>query len=96
MSWGLVLRHSDGRELDVCEIGEVAAPVKLRQLGIDREISRRILAAVQRRIVGLQEIELATAARAQARSVLGMEVTDYRVRKIDTLFGTAAPCCSGP
>jgi hypothetical protein len=89
MSWGLVLRHSDGRELEVCDIGEVAAPVELRQLGMDRAAAQGIMAAVQRQIVGLQEAELATAARAHARAVPGSEVKDYRVRKIHTLFGTA-------
>ena len=88
MSWGLVLRHSDGREVEVCDIGEVMAPLELRRLGMDRETSREIMAAVQRKIVGLQEIEMAMAARERARAVPGMEIKDYRVRKIHTLFGT--------
>ena len=87
MVWTLILRNADGQEVDVCSIGEVVAPLSLHNLGMDRSLSQKILRALQSRICTLQETGLAVAAKSFARAHPGVQIKDYRSRKIQTLFG---------
>ena len=86
--WTLVLRNdAGGEEVDVCPMGDVVAPTTLGRLGMDRDMSRRVLASLQQRLCRLQETALACEARRCARTHAAVEIKDYRKRKVHTLFG---------
>ena len=90
MGWQLVLRYSDGgvsTDIEVCDIGEVGAPFRLSELGINRDLSKKILRSLQACTCALQEEELARRARVYARATPCCEIKDYRKRSVQTLFG---------
>lgn len=84
----LVLRNDTGDdEMDACAFGDIVAPKTLGCLGMDRDMSRRVLASLQQRICCLQEAELSREVRKFVRSHEAAEIKVDRTRKIHTLFG---------
>lgn len=59
MGWRLELLETAtdaaGRRIVVCEIDEIISPDGINDVGLGLEPSQRILAAIQRAVVGLQE-----------------------------------------
>ncbi|WP_120631549.1 hypothetical protein [Ruegeria sp. EL01] len=94
MGWRVCL-CDDGVEpgddiIDVYNFGEVSTPELIGDVGLDLTTTRDLLGNLQSAIVALQEDCLRAGALAQARSLPGVELKDYRQRKIQTLFGEVA------
>lgn len=92
MGWRLELvetaTDAAGGRIVVCDIGEIIAPDGIIDVGLGVEPSQRILAAIQRAVVGLQEQLLKTKALLLRRADPSLVLKDYRARSIQTLFGT--------
>ena len=94
MGWSVCLVDSDGETrggmVELLELGEVAAPGCIDDVGIDQMTAKDVLAKLQAAFVALQEAALAVAARERADGSPEVSLKDYRVRKINTLFGTVS------
>ena len=92
MGWQLELVETDtdaaGARIVVCNIGEIAAPGDIDDVELALEPSQRMLCAIQRTVVGLQEQLLKTKALLLRRTDPSLLLKDYRTRSVQTLFGT--------
>lgn len=92
IGWTVCLLGEDAGELtqriDLHSFGALDAPVDLGGIGIDRSIGRQLLSELQQAVVTLQEKSLRTAAKQTSAASTDVSIKDYRVRKIQTLFGT--------
>jgi hypothetical protein len=92
MGWRLELvetvADAAGARILVCEIGEIAAPGGIDDVGLGLKPSQNILGALQRAVVGLQEQLLKTKALQLRRADPSLVLKDYRARSVQTLFGT--------
>jgi hypothetical protein len=77
------------REKIVFQLGEIAAPISIGELGICLEQGKSLMVAVQRAIVTIQSKALADHAKQEVRSELGVSLKDYRRRRIQTPYGLA-------
>lgn len=92
MGWRLELvetvADAAGARVVVCDIGEIAAPGGIDDVGLGLKPSQSILGALQRAVVGLQEQLLKTKALLLRRADPSLVLKDYRARSVQTLFGT--------
>ena len=92
MGWRLELvetaTDAAGARIVVCDIGEIAAPGGIDDVGLGLKPSQSILGAIQRAVVGLQEQLLKTKALLLRRADPSLVLKDYRARSVQTLFGT--------
>ena len=91
MAWRLELVKTDSdaaiERISVCDIGEIVAPGGIDDVGLGLEPSQRILGAIQRAVVGLQERFLKTKALLCRRADPSLVLKDYRARSVQPLFG---------
>ena len=92
MGWRLELVETGsaaaGGCIVVCDIGEIAAPAGINDVGLGLNPSQSILGAIQRAVVGLQERLLKAKALLLRRADPSLVLKDYRARSVQTLFGT--------
>ncbi len=91
MGWRveLVQTESDAamERIVVCDIGEIAAPGGIDDVGLALKHSHNILGAIQRAVVGLQERLLKSKALLFRKADSTLVLKDYRSRSVQTLFG---------
>jgi hypothetical protein len=63
-------------------------PERLDQIGMDKNAGRKVLAKAQQVVVAIQEAAL--QAKTKVMRSAKIRIKDYRVRKIQTLFGTVS------
>ena len=92
MGWRLELVQSDGdaacERITVCDVGEIVAPDGIDDVGLGLNPSQRILGAIQRTVISLQEGFLRTKALLLRKVDPTLVLKDYRARSVQTLFGT--------
>lgn len=94
MVWKLELVRSDDgvpiERITVCELGEILAPVDLDDVGLDLRTSHRIVCDLQCTVVAVQERTLKDKAVQMRQADPSLSLKDYRLRSVQTLFGTLA------
>ena len=92
MTWVVKICEVGGgrrRERSILTLGDIDAPISIEQLGLSLDQGKAILAAIQSTVITLQSAALADHAKARARSETGVTLKDYRLRRIDTVYGRA-------
>lgn len=94
MVWSVCLLDEDGSgvtgRVDLLSLGAIVAPLNVDDIGMSRDTGRKLLGELQHAIVVLQETALRVQARQQAAASPGVEIKDYRIRNVQTLFGTVS------
>lgn len=78
------------QRVDLLSLGLIESPVGLDDIGLGRAQGREFLAALQGAVVTLQEAELRSSALRRVAASPDVKLKDYRVRKLQTLFGTVS------
>ena len=92
MAWVVKICEIGGgrrRERSVLNLGDIDAPISIEQLGLSLDQGKAIMAAIQRTVISVQSVALADYAKARARSEAGVVLKDYRLRRVDTVYGRA-------
>ena len=94
MVWKLELVRSDDcapiERITVCELGKIVARADLDNVGLDLRTSHRIVCDLQRTVVAVQERALKDKAVQMRQADPSLSLKDYRLRSVQTLFGTLA------
>lgn len=92
MVWRLELVRSldcgPSERFTVSELGEIAAPTDLDGVGFDLTTSQRIQCDLQRAVVAVQGRALKAKAALMRQVDPTLSLKDYRLRSVQTLFGT--------
>jgi hypothetical protein len=92
MVWKLELVRSNDcapiERITVCELGEILAPTDLDKVGLNLRTSHRIVCDLQRTVVAVQERALKDKAVQMRQADPTLSLKDYRLRSVQTLFGT--------
>jgi hypothetical protein len=97
MEWTLELvqTRSSGerRRLTVAELGEIAAPSHVDEVGLGLAMAHRLFGQLQQAFVAIQEAALRAKAVQMRANDPTLRLKDYRWRSLQTLFG-AVPACA--
>ena len=92
MVWSVCLlgENEDGeaRRVDLLQLGSLAAPSNVDDLGINLATSKQLLLELQQAVVTIQEAALWAVSRSRAAGSTTAALKDYRLRKFQSLFGT--------
>ena len=77
------------RERSIFKLADLAAPISIEQLGLNLEQGKALMAAIQNAVISVQATALAEHAKSIVRSEPGVIVKDYRLRRIQTVYGSA-------
>lgn len=94
MGWMLELVQTDPcgerERLRVAELGEIAAPSHVDDVGLGLTTAQKLLGQVQQAIVAIQEAALRTKAMRMRADDPTLRLKDYRRRSVQTLFGVVS------
>lgn len=94
MVWSVCLLGEgvDGvtQRIDLLALGAVPSPNDIDEIGVTQTTGRRLLWELQQAVVTLQEAALRAAAKERTATTSDLTLKDYRLRKVQTLFGTVS------
>jgi hypothetical protein len=94
MVWSVCLLGEgvDGvtQRIDLLALGAVPSPNDIDEIGVTQTTGRRLLSELQQAVVTLQEAALRAAAKERTATTSDLTLKDYRLRKVQTLFGTVS------
>ena len=78
------------QRIDLLALGAVPSPNDIDEIGVTQTTGRRLLSELQQAVVTLQEAALRAAAKERTATTSDLTLKDYRLRKVQTLFGTVS------
>jgi hypothetical protein len=91
MVWSVCLLGEgvDGvtQRIDLLALGAIPSPNDIDEIGVTQTTGRRLLSELQQAVVALQEAALRAAAKERTATTSDLTLKDYRLRKVQTLFG---------
>lgn len=94
MVWSVCLLGEDQagvpQRIDLLSLGALDAPVDIDAIGINQATGKQLLCKLQHAVVALQDTALRAVARQLSATSPDITLKDYRIRKVQTLFGTVS------
>ncbi|WP_139278672.1 hypothetical protein [Thalassobacter stenotrophicus] len=78
------------QRIDLLALGSIPSPNDIDEIGVTQTTGRRLLWELQQAVVTLQEAALRAAAKERTATTSDLTLKDYRLRKVQTLFGTVS------